>query len=140
MTNRKLEFVYEFIYAAVERQGYAPTIQEIAAGCYLNEDMVLTLLEHLEQDRRISRNLSKLRGIRVMELDRGWQQGDQIYTFIRDYVARHHFSPALRDIANACGLGLATVYKHLSDLQADGRILRREGRTRTITLPASIAS
>ncbi len=140
MTNRKLEFVYEFIYTAIERQGYAPTVQEIAAGCYLDEHMVVKVLEHLEQSRRISCNLIWPRGIRIVELDRCWQQSDQIYTFIRNYVMRRHFSPSMRDITNGCGLGLATVYKHLSELQADGRIRRRAGRARTITLPTSIAS
>jgi SOS-response transcriptional repressor LexA len=139
MVNRNLDYVYSFIYAAINRQGYPPTVQEIAASCHLSVDETLHLLEQLEQTRRITCTSGKPRGIRVVGLDRTWEQSDQVYAFIREYVSSHRFSPSLRDIATGCGLGLATIYAHLSELQADGRIRRLPGRARTITLPSSIA-
>ncbi len=59
---------------------------------------------------------------------------EQIYSFIRDFIHRHGYSPSQREIARGCYLSVGTVFQHLILLEARGKIHREEGRARSITL------
>jgi SOS-response transcriptional repressor LexA len=48
-----------------------------------------------------------------------------ILSYLNSYIGDHGYSPSLAEIGNAFGLSsLATVHKHLENLQAKGRISR----------------
>lgn len=57
-----------------------------------------------------------------------------LYDFIEGYIRDHRYSPSLREIAAACYLGRSTVLRYLTKLEAQGRITRMEGKTRSIAL------
>lgn len=57
-----------------------------------------------------------------------------LYDFIEGYIRDQGYPPSLREIASACYLGRSTVLRYLSKLEAQGRITRKDGKARTITL------
>jgi repressor LexA len=59
----------------------------------------------------------------------------QVYDFISNFVDRHGYSPSYEEIAEGLGLSsLATVHKHISNLE-DKQLLRRDyNRSRSIDL------
>ena len=62
---------------------------------------------------------------------------DAIVAFVAGYIAENGFSPSLREIAAACGMGSNAVAEfHLDRLVRDGRITRKPGIARTYRVPA----
>ena len=62
---------------------------------------------------------------------------DAIVAFVARYTEDHGYSPALREIAAACGIGSNAVAEfHLDRLVRDGRITRKPGIARTYRVPA----
>lgn len=59
----------------------------------------------------------------------------EVYDFISGFVDRHGYSPSFEEIADGLGLSsLATVHKHISNLE-DKQLLRRDyNRSRSIDL------
>ncbi|WP_445678237.1 LexA family protein [Psychrobacillus sp. FSL K6-1267] len=58
-----------------------------------------------------------------------------IYNFIRVYLAENQYSPSLREIANAVGLSSpSTVHKHLNTLRSKGYISYIDSHPRTIQI------
>ncbi len=58
-----------------------------------------------------------------------------IFTFLRDYLDRHGYSPTLEEIAEHFGLAsLNGVYKHLKALEERGFIRRLSNQARSIQL------
>ncbi len=58
-----------------------------------------------------------------------------IFTFLRDYLDRHGYSPSLEEIAEHFGLAsLNGVYKHLKALEERGFIRRLSNQARSIQL------
>ena len=65
---------------------------------------------------------------------------DAIVAFVAQYVAENGYSPSLREIAAACGMGSNAVAAfHLDRLVRDGRITRRPGTARTYRVPVEAA-
>ncbi len=62
-------------------------------------------------------------------------QSEQVYQFIREYLSEHGYSPSLREIAAACGLGMTALMRHLDRLEVQGRIVRVPRQARSIRLP-----
>lgn len=60
----------------------------------------------------------------------------QILTFIREFIAEHHYSPTVRDITTGVGLeSPSTVQHHLGELERAGYIQRAGyGRARALRL------
>ena len=59
---------------------------------------------------------------------------NQVYAFIRAYIAENGHPPTLREIAAALYLSTGAVYRCLDKLEAQGRITRKPNRSRGITL------
>ena len=62
----------------------------------------------------------------------------QVYDFIHDFVQEHGYSPSFEEIGTGMGLSsLATVHKHVSNLEKKGLLRRDYNRSRSIdVLPA----
>jgi repressor LexA len=59
----------------------------------------------------------------------------QIYDFISDFVQRNSYSPSFEEIAQGMKLSsLATVHKHISNLEKKGLLTRDYNRSRSIDL------
>ena len=59
----------------------------------------------------------------------------QIYDFISDFVQKNQYSPSFEEIREAMGLNsLATVHKHISNLETKGLLTRDYNRSRSIDL------
>lgn len=59
----------------------------------------------------------------------------QVYDFIADFVARHRYSPSFEEIGAGLGLSsLATVHKHICNLEEKGLLKRDFNRSRSIDL------
>jgi repressor LexA len=59
----------------------------------------------------------------------------QVYDFIADFVARQGYSPSFEEIGAGLGLSsLATVHKHISNLEEKGLLKRDFNRSRSIDL------
>jgi repressor LexA len=59
----------------------------------------------------------------------------QVYDFISDFVQRHGYSPSFEEIGEGLGLNsLATVHKHISNLEKKGLLTRDYNRSRSIDL------
>ena len=58
----------------------------------------------------------------------------EVYDFICDYMRRHGSSPTLREIRDGCFMSIPNVIRYLDRLEAHGRIARRPGKARGITL------
>jgi repressor LexA len=61
----------------------------------------------------------------------------QVYDFISDFVQRQGYSPSFDEIGHGLGLSsLATVHKHISNLEKKGLLTRDYNRSRSIDLLA----
>lgn len=59
----------------------------------------------------------------------------QVYDFIADFVQKHGYSPSFEEIGEGLGLSsLATVHKHISNLEKKGLLKRDYNRSRSIDL------
>ena len=59
----------------------------------------------------------------------------QMYDFISDFVQKHSYSPSFEEIGDGMGLSsLATVHKHVSNLEKKGLLTRDYNRSRSIAL------
>ena len=59
----------------------------------------------------------------------------QVYDFIAGFVQSHGYSPSFEEIGNGLGLSsLATVHKHVSNLEKKGLLRRDYNRSRSIDL------
>ena len=59
----------------------------------------------------------------------------QVYDFISDFVQRNQYSPSFEEIGEGLGLSsLATVHKHISNLEKKGLLSRDYNRSRSIDL------
>src|SRR5436305_6698280 len=59
----------------------------------------------------------------------------QIYDFISDFVQKNGYSPSFEEIREGMGLNsLATVHKHISNLETKGLLTRDYNRSRSIDL------
>jgi repressor LexA len=59
----------------------------------------------------------------------------QIYDFISDFVQKNGYSPSFEEIKQGMGLNsLATVHKHISNLETKGLLTRDYNRSRSIDL------
>jgi len=57
----------------------------------------------------------------------------EVYDFIHDFVQQHGYSPSFEEIGNGLGLSsLATVHKHVSNLERKGMLKRAYNRSRSI--------
>jgi len=57
----------------------------------------------------------------------------QVYDFIAEFVAKNGYSPSFEEIGEALGLSsLATVHKHVSNLEGKGLLKRDYNRSRSI--------
>jgi repressor LexA len=70
---------------------------------------------------------------------RGTGPGDQhrreIHRFVRKFARREGHPPSQRQIADAVGLAVSTVWYHLSVMQEEGSVHRGRGQPRTIVEP-----
>jgi len=59
----------------------------------------------------------------------------QVYNFISDFVQKNGYSPSFEEIGEGMGLNsLATVHKHISNLETKGLLTRDYNRSRSIDL------
>jgi len=59
----------------------------------------------------------------------------QVYDFISDFVQKNGYSPSFDEIGSGLGLSsLATVHKHISNLERKGLLTRDYNRSRSIDL------
>src|SRR5436309_1813437 len=59
----------------------------------------------------------------------------QLYDYVDDYIARHGYAPTLEEIGARFRLSsLATVHKHLSNLEGKGLIKRKWNFSRAIEI------
>ena len=61
----------------------------------------------------------------------------EVYEFIAEFVQRHSYSPSFEEIGEGLGLSsLATVHKHISNLEKKGLLRRDYNRSRSIDVLA----
>ena len=59
----------------------------------------------------------------------------QVYDFISEFVQKHGYSPSFEEIGEGLGLNsLATVHKHITNLEKKGLLTRDYNRSRSIDL------
>ena len=59
----------------------------------------------------------------------------EVYDFLDHFIEEHGYSPSFEEIGSALGLSsLATVHKHLNNLQEKGMLNRNYNRSRSIDL------
>src|SRR5437762_9196729 len=59
----------------------------------------------------------------------------QVYDFIADFVQKNQYSPSFEEIGVGLGLSsLATVHKHITNLEKKGLLSRDYNRSRSIDL------
>jgi len=59
----------------------------------------------------------------------------EVYDFLDQFIEEHGYSPSFEEIGSALGLSsLATVHKHLNNLQEKGMLNRNYNRSRSIDL------
>ena len=59
----------------------------------------------------------------------------QVYDFLAQFVEEHGYSPSFEEIGDGLGLSsLATVHKHVSNLEQKGLLKRDYNRSRSIDL------
>src|SRR5881397_1305259 len=57
----------------------------------------------------------------------------QVYDFLHDFIQRNCYSPSFEEIGDGLGLSsLATVHKHVSNLEKKGLLKRDYNRSRSI--------
>jgi len=59
-----------------------------------------------------------------------------ILRFVRDYRAKHGYSPTMQEMADCFGLTKVTVFEHVGALERKG-LLRREAKHRARSLQIS---
>src|SRR5579875_2534572 len=70
----------------------------------------------------------------------------EVLDFLSSFTARHGYSPSYEEIASGLGLtSLATVHKHVTNLQNKGLLQRAHNRSRSSTscppaLPGKVSS
>lgn len=59
----------------------------------------------------------------------------RILTFVQNYIAQQRMSPAIREIADGCGICSTSVVNYnLNELESIGLLTRQQGICRTIVL------
>src|SRR6478672_5807664 len=59
----------------------------------------------------------------------------QVYDFLHDFIQRNGYSPSFEEIGDGLGLSsLATVHKHVSNLEEKGLLRRDYNRSRSIDI------
>ncbi len=57
----------------------------------------------------------------------------EVYDFLQNFIEEHGYSPSFEEIGAGLGLSsLATVHKHISNLQEKGLLKRDYNRSRSI--------
>lgn len=65
-------------------------------------------------------------------------QEKRIYDYVKKTIAENGYSPSVRDIQNALGIGsTSTVHSRLKRLEADGYITKADGKSRTLRIDGS---
>lgn len=63
------------------------------------------------------------------------QRADEVFTFIRDYIASENMAPSVREICDGLGIrSTSTVHRYLHRLESEGRIQMASGKNRAIVL------
>lgn len=57
-----------------------------------------------------------------------------VYSFIVNYIHQQGYSPSLREIAAGCTIGRSTASRYVDKLEAQQRVIRDEGKARSIRL------
>jgi repressor LexA len=70
MQHDTLQSVYNFLIRYMDKHGYAPSIREIAAACYIGTSTASKQLSILEAQGRIMRDDAKARSIRLLDLSK----------------------------------------------------------------------
>ena len=60
--------------------------------------------------------------------------GEEIYSFIKEYISENGMSPSFREIGKSCFISQPTVVRYLDILEAQGRILRLSGVARSLRI------
>ena len=68
-THETLETVYVFLEAFITEHGYAPSLREISARCFIGRSTVIHYLDRLEAQGRLSREEGKARSIVLIPTD-----------------------------------------------------------------------
>ena len=73
-------------------------------------------------------------------MGRSSSKREEIYAFLKDYIASHGYPPTTREIMAGVGLrSTASVHYHLSELSRSGAIEMDGGKNRAISLGAEAA-
>ena len=73
-------------------------------------------------------------------MGRSSSKREEIYAFLKDYIASHGYPPTTREIMAGVGLrSTASVHYHLSELNRSGAIEMDGGKNRAISLGAEAA-
>lgn len=59
---------------------------------------------------------------------------EEVYQFIRRYIAEHEFAPTIREISEGCYMSATNVIRYLDRLAARGRLNREPNKPRSIRL------
>lgn len=60
-------------------------------------------------------------------------RGEQVYEYVRDYVAEHGWAPSIREIADAVGVrSTSTAHGYVIALVLEGRLVRDPRRPRAM--------
>ena len=59
---------------------------------------------------------------------------EQVYTFIKNYIREHAYSPSLKEIADGCFMSRTNVTRYVDRLEGMGRIARDPKLARSIIL------
>jgi repressor LexA len=59
---------------------------------------------------------------------------EKVYVFIRQYTADQGHPPTLREMSAGVYMAMGTIIRCLDKLEAQGRIARKHGKSRGITL------
>lgn len=59
---------------------------------------------------------------------------ERVYLFIRQFIQENHFSPTMREISEGIGISISVVHHHITDLEYEKRITRKEHSARSICL------
>jgi len=57
---------------------------------------------------------------------------DEVWVSIRWFCLQNGYSPSVREIAKDVGLSVATTQTHIDNLEAEGRVTRVAGQSRTL--------
>jgi DNA-binding MarR family transcriptional regulator len=59
---------------------------------------------------------------------------ETVYQFVKDYIKKNTHPPTLREIADGCYLTPTAVTRYLERLEGEGKLKRKPGIPRGITL------